>query len=542
MKIIDFQPGAYRNLPRRTIHFTRSAETVPEEDCGCSIRFLVGKNGTGKTNILRFLASIFLAIEEDYRHPRPNSPAYTVPYRIVYELHGTRIEIKSTGEGRNGVTFTIDEQALEAGEIPARDQVLPTNVLVYTSGDYRDWQSLFRPGSPEVDEDQADTDWNVLRLEEEFSPDQIAPSGQSQFSETGVRPSGHSIGRLSDMSLTDETSSAEDASSSRDTANGPQAAMSPGFISDNRRVNLASATHLKFALLAALLDHQFHNRESSALHDALAEVNLRLLAFSLEHYFNENGSPYREQLVDLFNLATRKIVQWENQLWVYDLGVIDVQSGSTKLQQLAEKQPPFNFYQMLCNLQERGTLINANLVIEYTPDGRTGQTKRVLLTDDLSDGEFAFISRMALIYLLNEKECLFLLDEPEVHFNDDWKRNLVDSIERALTEPKKTDSEVILTTHASIVLTDAFSDEVILMTYAGQQIPPRTLGAEPGELLQSVLGASQTVGKRAIRRIQKALETKDRATLEAMLKQVGPGLYRFTIIEELQDVSPPEKD
>jgi translation initiation factor RLI1 len=144
--------------------------------------------------------------------------------------------------------------------------------------------------------------------------------------------------------------------------------------------------------------------------------------------------------------------------------------------------------------------------------------------------------------LLNEKECLFLLDEPEVHFNDDWKRNLVDSIERALTLPEKTDSEVILTTHASIVLTDAFSDEVILMTYAGQQIPPRTLGGEPGELLQSVLGASQTIGKRAIRKIQKALETKDKATLEAMLKQVGPGYYRFAIIEELQDVSPPEKD
>jgi hypothetical protein len=101
---------------------------------------------------------------------------------------------------------------------------------------------------------------------------------------------------------------------------------------------------------------------------------------------------------------------------------------------------------------------------------------------------------------------------------------------------------VILTTHASIVLTDAFSDEVILMTYAGQQIPPRTLGGEPGELLQSVLGASQTIGKRAIRKIQKALETKDKATLEAMLKQVGPGYYRFAIIEELQDVSPPEKD
>ena len=99
MKIIDFQPGTYRNLPPRAIHFTRPSET-PVPDNGCSIRFLVGKNGTGKTkrNLLRFLASIFLAIEEDYRHPRPNSPAYTIPYKLIYELHETRIEINSKGD------------------------------------------------------------------------------------------------------------------------------------------------------------------------------------------------------------------------------------------------------------------------------------------------------------------------------------------------------------------------------------------------------------------------------------------------------------
>jgi len=520
MKIIDFQPGAYRNLPPRAIHFTRQVETAPQEENGCSIRFLVGKNGTGKTNILRFLASIFIAIEEDYRRPRPNSPAYTVPYRLVYELHGTRIEINSTGKGRNGVTFTINGKPENPGDIPSRDQILPANVLVYTSGDYRDWQSLFRPGDLESDEEQADTDWNALRREEEYPPNRLKWRDETNSTEKDLQPL--------------EANSGDESSDESE----PQGDSSPSY----RRVILASTSQLKFALLAALLDHQFHNRETSALHDALVEVNLRLLAFSLQVHLNNTVHPYREQLNSLFQLTSRTIQHWENQLWVYDLGEIDIQSGATKLQQLAEKQPPFNFYQMLCNLEEQGILLNANLVIEYTPDSRTGQPRRVLLADDLSDGEFAFISRMALIYLLNEKECLFLLDEPEVHFNDDWKRNLVDSIERALTQPEKTDSEVILTTHASIVLTDAFSDEVILMTYAGQQIPPRTLGGEPGELLQSVLGASQTVGKRAIRKIQKALETKDRATLEAMLKQVGPGLYRFTIIEELQDVSPPEKD
>ena len=41
------------------------------------------------------------------------------------------------------------------------------------------------------------------------------------------------------------------------------------------------------------------------------------------------------------------------------------------------------------------------------------QTNRILLVDSLSDGEQAFLERMALIYLLSDNECLFLLDEPE---------------------------------------------------------------------------------------------------------------------------------
>ena len=512
MKIIDFQPGAYRNLPPRVIHFARQAEPAPQEENGCSIRFLVGKNGTGKTNILRFLASIFLAIEEDYRRPRPHSPAYTVPYRLVYELHGTRIEITSVGKGRNGVTFTINGEARPEGEIPARDQILPTNVLVYTSGDYRDWLTLFRPGDLEGEE-QTDADWNVLRLEEEGSPNQ--PNQAGEFDSAGTSGGSSEAGLTNDPSIENE----------------PPADPLPAI----RRVSLASTTQLKFALLAALLDHQFHNRETSALHDALAEVNLRLLAFSLQIHLDDVVHPYRDQLHSLFQLASRTIQQWENQLWVYDLGEIVVPTSATKLQQLAEKQPPFNFYQMLCNLEEQGALLNANLVIEYTPDSRTGQPKRVLLANDLSDGEFAFISRMALIYLLNEKDCLFLLDEPEVHFNDDWKRNLVDSIERALTEPDTTDSEVVLTTHASIVLTDAYPDEIILMTYAGQEDNiPLTFAAEQGEVLRAIFGSERSVGRRAMNDVEEKIKYGTDKDLEEMLNQVGPGYLRFKIVRELE--------
>jgi ABC-type nitrate/sulfonate/bicarbonate transport system ATPase subunit len=146
---------------------------------------------------------------------------------------------------------------------------------------------------------------------------------------------------------------------------------------------------------------------------------------------------------------------------------------------------------------------------------------------------------MALIHLLKDRECLFLLDEPETHFNDMWKRDLVNQIELTLAD---TNSAVILTTHESVTLTDAYPEEVVILTTNGQRNVPLTLGAEPGELLRSLFGAEQSAGLRAKRQIDQtiaeAVRNNDSQSLLKLLDQVGTGYYRFKVIEALRDVSP----
>jgi hypothetical protein len=513
MRIIDFLPDPYRNLIPHTIRFTRQPEAPMEE--GCSIRFLVGKNGTGKTNILRFLTSIFIALQEGFANPRSDSPAYNIPFHLSYQLRQSTVSIESKGSGRSGVSVQVQEQGKDSqtyaeGEIPSLDLFFPKNILVYTSGDQNEWHSIFHPAPPEDDENIGELDLSTRRPEDERPP-------------------------VQKTYIPDESSASD---SPKPDSDQPEGFSTAGY----RRVNLATSNQLKLALLSALLDHQYRGLEISALKDALQEVSVRLLGFSLQIHINETvpTPQQRRALNALYDLASFPNQRWDDQQWVYDINQLSHETGEPLLNRLINGNwtDPFQFFQTLVSLQDSNLLADVKLVLEYTPQ-QTEKPKRVLLSDDLSDGEFAFLSRMALIYLLNEEECLFLLDEPEVHFNDDWKRNLVDSIERAL---KGTHSEVILTSHASIVLTDAYPDEVILMTYAGQRSAPRTLGGEPGELLQSVLGARQTVGKRAIRKIQKALESGDEKTLQEMLKQVGPGLYRFNIVEELQRVSLSKKD
>jgi ABC-type cobalamin/Fe3+-siderophores transport system ATPase subunit len=172
-----------------------------------------------------------------------------------------------------------------------------------------------------------------------------------------------------------------------------------------------------------------------------------------------------------------------------------------------------------------------NLIVNKPIENGGERRDRLLLFADLSDGERAYLTRMALIHLLGKRESLFLLDEPETHFNDDWKRNLVEQIEQTLAG---SESEVILTTHASIVLTDAYPEEVILLTEDGQQSVPLTFAAEQNELLRSVFGADRSVGHRALNRVNEIIRDGTIEQLRTLLDQVGPGYFRFKIIEAIE--------
>ncbi len=80
--------------------------------------------------------------------------------------------------------------------------------------------------------------------------------------------------------------------------------------------------------------------------------------------------------------------------------------------------------------------------------------------DNLSDGEQMLLGRMSLLLLLSEQHgSLLLLDEPETHFNDSWKREIIDFVDDSIL--KTTKSHVLVSTHTSIALTDAFASEII---------------------------------------------------------------------------------
>ncbi len=181
----------------------------------------------------------------------------------------------------------------------------------------------------------------------------------------------------------------------------------------------------------------------------------------------------------------------------------------------------------MLDLRRQGLLIDIQIAV------RKADLDDVLLFDELSDGEQVYLGRMALFHLLQgESDALLLLDEPEVHFNDKWKREIVDIIDEAL---KDRANDVLIATHSSITLTDVFNDEIILFQKRDGQAAPidirsTTFGADPSEVMIRLFGVPDSMGKRALEwldaQLDRAWTENDLPELEDLLEKVGPGFHR----------------
>jgi predicted ATP-binding protein involved in virulence len=157
----------------------------------------------------------------------------------------------------------------------------------------------------------------------------------------------------------------------------------------------------------------------------------------------------------------------------------------------------------------------------------------VLLYDWLSDGERMFLGRISLFYLLqNQHDALFILDEPETHFNDAWKRQMVDIIDDAM---KDLSNEVVISTHSSIALTDVFAQEIHLLKKENGEtilakITTPTFGADPSEIMVNLFDAPDSIGKRALEYLDEKLakdwKLEEIDELESLIHSVGPGYHR----------------
>ena len=205
--------------------------------------------------------------------------------------------------------------------------------------------------------------------------------------------------------------------------------------------------------------------------------------------------------------------------------------------------------------ERSGLLEHLTLTIKRLPrvsgDNETDQ-ETTITYDQLSDGEQMLLCRAALILILSRQDgSLLLLDEPETHFNDVWKREIVDMVDDGLL--RTTEANVIVATHTSIALTDAFAAEVTVLdkqtgTIEARNVSGGLLGSDPGEIAVSLFRAESSIGSRALEYLDQLLKVDwgpDQIDdLEAILATLGSSYHRAELrailkrLKSANDVTP----
>ena len=127
MRIKELEIGAFKNLQGVSVEFDNDQLST----------VLIGRNGTGKSNLLEALVVLFRDLDLGER------PFF--PYRILYQCRDHQIEIKADPSKRRHTQITIDGQSISFTNFtraPGRPY-LPGHVFGYYSGFTDRFERLF---------------------------------------------------------------------------------------------------------------------------------------------------------------------------------------------------------------------------------------------------------------------------------------------------------------------------------------------------------------------------------------------------------------
>jgi len=528
----------------------------------CAIRFVVGLNGSGKSNLLRAVAELFLALSGERIPPFPITLIYELGMRgrsrhftFVVDCPGTKAEAAVwMAEGwhwpdsENIDTFESAVTKLrETGQYDHfRDHIsrgawpqqpgiaLPAAILAYTTGDLRPWQSVW-------DRNQ-DAQGIVTDSNGETDPSDERPAGWNIDKERTFQTLRDGQG-LDTEGLTLQ-----------------KKGKSPLY----RRPILLDATLLKCALLALALPQAVNGekKKDRELQEMLKRGNWHHLVSVVFHCHLQIGKwshQLRETAHDFWHCAGEVIAEPHpvepRRTVVFDIkGHLESHDLKTYTNDLATcatqgealwnllggaGATPFEMFTRLLELNQAGLFDDLLLRLrsEAAPQVDTDYEDidiGVLRYEELSDGEQMVLGRMALFHLLqNQHDALLLLDEPETHFNDKWKREIVDIIDDAIGN---TANDVLISTHSAIVLSDVFNDEIVMVEKTAHGTGVRSVGeltfaTDPSALMMTIFEADDSIGKRAQEYLETKLQqttgtTEDIADIERLISRMGTGFYR----------------
>ncbi|PWD87444.1 AAA family ATPase [Ignatzschineria cameli] len=172
-----------------------------------------------------------------------------------------------------------------------------------------------------------------------------------------------------------------------------------------------------------------------------------------------------------------------------------------------------------------------------------GKYGEVVGYDDLSDGEIQFATILAGIRIFSHdnRNVLFLLDEPETHLNPAWRTYYNEYLERAIVSSKNT--QILMTTHSPFMISSLRKEQVYTFEKKENNIEmhpseSETFGTSFDVLIKRYFGLKSSISQTAVTKIKEYLrddseEGKVKAK-EWINKYLGDSVEKAYLLSKLR--------
>jgi predicted ATPase len=439
MRVDKLRIKNFKNLQDFSIDFDESQLTT----------VLIGRNGTGKSNLIEALVAIFGDLDPADR------PSFE--YDLKYECRGHNIEVFALpSEKTKTFRILVDGIELSKGRFnDRRNELLPNHVFGYYSGPSRRLESYFDSHQKDFYEALLSGEEKPLRrffyarpihsqfvLLSYFSfPDKVADSFlKNQFGIKGLE---------SVLVVLKEPDWAGRLSEHAKTLGDQRFWFARGVVKD---------------FLSGLYDA------------ALAPIRVT----------ESVASDYRSKPTQ------------EEHLYLF---VADEKSLAKLASTYASNQ---DFFKQLESMYISDLLRETRIKVKKTDTGVDITFK------ELSEGEQQLLTVLGLMKFTREQESLFLLDEPNTHLNPVWAYSYMDLLEQVAYPGEN--SQLIIATHEPLMICGLTRNQVQILEFLDGKIIARPPAEDPkgmgvaGVLTSELFGLQSTLDRETLAKLQRRQE------------------------------------
>jgi restriction system-associated AAA family ATPase len=467
----------------------------------------IGVNGSGKSQVLETLAEIFYYLDRIYGNPANKTMASTpllfeIDYSIKIVSKDYLVEIKQLVDKGKAPEIKITQAGKEVDwHVDSMHQYLPGKVIAYTSGAN---ETLSFPFMDYYDEYAEYTAKRALGPEDngDYEPRFYLMDYTTNIGVVIANLVYSKSQKLQEILKTDNLKSLRSFQLIIQTKH--RAAPSNGIV-----------------LTDDLKEWISNLKKVATCYDYNAKEDKYTLDFYNNKATQEALKKYFKKPINLYTALYK--IELLNNLIIED----------NYLREIKKKRRSRK------SLIRNPIVPDKDKVLHYSDIKLRHSTGGIINYLSLSDGEHQFMNVFGTILMTDFDNALYLLDEPETHFNPKWRKEFMRLLDEIVEDRNQ---DFFITSHSPFIVADCKKDKVFIFKKDAngklkvEQPTSETYGSNFDHVLKMAFEMDSTISDKSLEEIHKLQKSNSVKNIEKGLGEFGDSVEKIFLLQKLEQL------